>query len=157
MESPRILIVDDEPNVRFILERTLRSEGYQLDTASDGLAAIQKIHAQDYDLILLDLQMSPLGGIPVLQDLRQTCPDVTVIILTAHGTMESAVEALRLGAFDYLFKPAAPEVIRQRVRDGLAQREKALRRQRLQTQIEGLRQALTSATGSPHSIILCSN
>lgn len=142
MEQPRILIVDDEQSVRFVLERTLRNQGYLLDAAANGSEAIEKIRRQRYDLLLLDLQMSPVNGIQVLDFLRKENADAVVIILTAHGTMESAVDALRLGAFDYLFKPATPEDIRQRVQDGLAQRQKNLRRQQLLGQIESLRQAL---------------
>lgn len=154
MESPKILIVDDESNVRFVLEHTLRNEGYLLDTAADGVDALEKIHQQRFDLLLLDLQMSPIGGIQVLQTLRQQDADTVVIILTAHGSMESAVEGLRLGAFDYLFKPADPETIRRRVREGLAQRAQSLRRQQLMTQVDGLRRALVEMESEAEKPVL---
>ncbi|MBN1666773.1 MAG: response regulator transcription factor [Anaerolineales bacterium] len=142
MQTSRILIVDDEANIRHILERTLRRENYCLEMASSGMEALQKIRENVYDLILLDLFMEPLGGIYVLEELRKIEPDTVVIILTAHGSVDSAVQALRLGAFDYLHKPAAPSIIRQRVQDGLQHRQQALRKRQLVSQIENIRQML---------------
>ncbi len=142
VDQAKILIVDDEPNVRFILEQTLRREEYVLDTAADGGEAIEKINRGTYDLILLDLQMKPIDGMQVLNAVRARVPDTVVIILTAHSTIESAVEALRLGAFDYLFKPALPETIRERVHEGLKQRQQAQHRQYLLKQINDLRATL---------------
>lgn len=144
MSTPQILIVDDEPNIRFVLERALRHEGYLLDVAASGAEALRKLaNGPPYDLLLLDLQMEPIGGLQVLQAAKERDPDLVAIILTAHGTMESAVEALRLGAFDYLFKPAMPETIRQRVGEGLRRRQQGLQRRRLLAQIDGLRQTLS--------------
>jgi DNA-binding response OmpR family regulator len=118
MDAPRILIVDDEPGVRFVLKKTLAAEGYDLELASDGGEAIRKLDGADFDVLLVDLKMMPVDGLQVINALRAKRSDAAVIILTAHSTIESAVEALRLGAFDYLFKPAAPEVIRPRPRSG---------------------------------------
>ncbi len=142
MNPPRILIVDDEPNIRFIWEHTLSHEGYILDSAADGAEALQKITQGNYDLLLLDLRMEPIDGLQVLREVRERDPDIVVIILTGYSSVESAVEALRLGAFDYLFKPAKPEAIRRRVGEGLLQRRQSLRRRHLLAQIEILRQAL---------------
>lgn len=142
IQQSRILIVDDEPNVRFILERTLNKEGYLLDTASDGREAIEKINRGTYDLLLLDLQMRPINGMEVLNAIRARDPDTVVIILTAHSTIESAVDALRLGAFDYLFKPAEPETIRVRVQEGLKQRQQVRYHQHLLNQMSTLRAML---------------
>ncbi len=143
MEIPKILIVDDEPDVCFILERSFRSDGYAIESVQDGRLALEKIVQTTYDLILLDLNMKPINGLQVMSHLRQQGQDAVVIILTAHSTLQSAVEALRLGAFDYLFKPATPEMIRQRVREGLQHRQQNLRRQRLLAQVEQLKQALS--------------
>lgn len=142
MKPPHILIVDDEANIRFVLEHTLRHEGYLLTTAAHGVEALKKLSEAAYDLLLLDLHMEPIGGLEVLNSARQQDPDLVVIILTAYSSVESAVEALRLGAFDYLFKPATPAIIRQRVKEGINHRQQALRRRRLLNQIESLRQAL---------------
>ncbi|MGB8213284.1 MAG: response regulator transcription factor [Anaerolineales bacterium] len=162
MDLPRILIVDDEANVRFVLEKTLSHEGYMLDTAENGQAAINKLGQSQYDLVLLDLNMKPVGGIQVLNAIRELNSEIVVIILTAHSTIDSAVEALRLGAFDYLYKPASPEAIRQRVREGIQHRQQTLLRSRLLDQIESLRQNLIDLdketetigqTASPHRFI----
>jgi DNA-binding response OmpR family regulator len=142
MEASRILIVDDEPGVRFVLEKTLAAEGYRLDSASGGEEAIGKLAAGEYDVLLLDLAMMPVDGLQVINALRARGSDAAVIILTAHSTIESAVEALRLGAFDYLFKPASPEVIRERVREAIRYSRQVTRRARLLGQMESLRQSL---------------
>lgn len=137
-----ILIIDDDPAVCFVLERTLRGEGYRIDSITDGAKALETVTQERYDLILLDLNMQPLDGIQILAELRRKDPEALVIILTGHGSLDTAVDALRLGAFDYLFKPAQTETIRQRVREGLQQRQKIIRRQKLLAQIEGLRKTL---------------
>jgi DNA-binding response OmpR family regulator len=142
MEPANILIVDDEPAIRFVLERTLMRDGYHLESAANGEEALTRLERTSYDLLMLDLRMGKVDGLQVLKAAREKDPDVAVIILTGFGTVESAVEALRLGAFDYLFKPAPPETIRQRVRDGLAHRQKSIQRRTLLSQIETLRQAV---------------
>jgi DNA-binding response OmpR family regulator len=143
MSDPaRILIVDDEPNVRFVLERALRREKYILDTAADGRQALARIQGSSYDLVILDLQMQPIPGMQVLETLRRRSPHTAVIILTGHSTVDTAVEALRLGAFDYLFKPVTPDAIRRRVREGLAHRAQEQRRTQVLQQVDELREAL---------------
>lgn len=152
VDRAKILIVDDEANIRFVLERTLAREGYLLDTAPDGYDAIQKIQRESYDLLLLDLQMQPINGIEVLKTIHAHDPDMIVIILTAHSTIESAVNALRLGAFDYLFKPVEPEAIRLRVQEGLRQRQQARYRQHLLKQINTLRATLQNLEVESHQL-----
>ena len=142
MKEPRILIAENSPGVRFVLERTLRSENYLIDLASNGEEAIALIHTNLYDLILLDLHMEPVDGMQVLNVLRKENSNTIVIILTAHGSMESAVEALRLETFDYLLKPATPEMIRKRVREGLARRQELLQHQQMASQIDRIKLAL---------------
>lgn len=140
MESPKILIVDDEANVRFIIERALTKSGYDVDSAADGKEAIEKINKTAYDMLLLDLEMRPVGGMEVLNEVHRLGRDVVVIIITAHSTVESAVKALKLRVFDYLFKPASPDAIRAVVREGLSQRQQAQRNARLISKAETLRQ-----------------
>ena len=142
MDSPRVLIVDDEPNIRLVLKRALSREGCDVDTAENGAEALKKLSEITFDLILLDLFMEPVGGLQVLEAARELDPEIVVIILTAHGSVESAVEALRLGAFDYLFKPSTPEAIRKCVQEGLHQRQQGLQRRHLLAQIDVLRQLL---------------
>ena len=142
MNPPRILIIDDEASIRFVLQHTLHHEGYRLDTVGDGAEALRKLSETSYDLLLLDLHMEPIDGMAVFQAAREQDSDIVVIILTAYSSVESAVEALRLGAFDYLFKPITPDTIRQRVREGLHHRRRVLWRRQMLSQIEDLRLAL---------------
>ncbi|MCE1253406.1 MAG: response regulator transcription factor [Anaerolineae bacterium] len=142
MKQARILIVDNEPNIRFVLEHTLRHENYIIDMACDGEEAIRLIQNCVYDLLLLDLHMEPVDGMQVLTTLRKNNSDAVVIILTAHGSMESAVEALRLETFDYLLKPATPDIIRKRVREGLERRQRLLKHRQIVNRIEVLKDAL---------------
>ncbi len=144
MYSPHILIVDDEANIRFVLKNALKHEGYTVYTAASGAEAMQMLTDTPYDLLLLDLHMKPVDGLTVFHYAREHDPYVVVIILTGYGSMESAVEGLRLGAFDYLLKPAAPNAIRQRVKEGLQYRQKTLRQLQLLNQLKSLRQVLTN-------------
>ncbi len=118
-----LLIVDDEDTARTSLADILRLEGYQVDTASGGELAIQKIMKHNFDLILLDLKMPGVDGLDVLRTIAAQADSQarslsaaqlppTVIMLTAHGSLESAIEALRQGAHDYLLKPSSPEQLR---------------------------------------------
>lgn len=141
--SSSILIADDEENIRFVLQRVLQREGYMVDTAVNGRDALNKLQQRSYDLLLLDLQMEPVSGMELFQTIRELDKNIVVVILTAHGSMDSAIEALRLGAFDYLLKPASPDLIRSRVREGLTEQRKRQRRRRLQQQIEMLQQTLS--------------
>lgn len=152
--SPHILIADDEPSVCLILERTLLREGYKIETAPDGKTALRVLQQKRFDLILLDLNLGDMSGLSLLKAARQQDEDAVVIILTGQGSLQSAVEALRLGAFDYLFKPALPETIRQRVSEGLAQRQQARQRREILNQIEALRLMLAQLTPLPNGRIV---
>jgi DNA-binding response OmpR family regulator len=139
----RILVVDDDSAVRRVLQSTLAYEGHVVESAENGLHAVKMARQHPYDLILLDLCMQPLNGIDTLKALHQECSDTVFVILTAHGTIESAIEALRLGAFDYMIKPSTAEAIRARVGEGLAERQRALARQRMLGHIETIRHTLS--------------
>lgn len=149
MTQPHILIVDDNETVRFILAKSLKREDYIIDSACDGSEALKKLEQTAYDLLLLDLHMAPIDGLEVLHKARALDPHLAIIILTAYSSVESAVDALRQGAFDYLFKPATPDTIRQRVRDGLQHRQQQLHQQNLLTKIDNLRQLLNELEPVP--------
>jgi DNA-binding response OmpR family regulator len=100
-----ILIVDDEPMPRVTIARALNLMGYQAEQAASGAEALSKLVARYYDLMLLDLRMPGMDGVEVLQQAKKLCPDMLVIILTAHATLDSAIKAVRFGAVDYLLKP----------------------------------------------------
>ena len=131
-----LLVVDDEEAMRRSLAEILKLEGYQVQTAPDGETAIAKIKSTDYDLLLLDLKMPGIDGIQVLRFAAQTRPDTQVILLTAHGSLESAIEALRHGANDYLLKPASTEQILNGVQKALLRRAARQQRSSLLGQIE---------------------
>lgn len=103
----RILVVDDEPTPRMAIAEGLNLMGYQADEAASGEEALRKLAAEPYDLMLLDLRMPGLDGVEVMRRVRHTYTDLQVIVLTAYGSLESAIEAVRAGAADYLLKPCS--------------------------------------------------
>ncbi|MDQ3710815.1 MAG: sigma-54 dependent transcriptional regulator, partial [Acidobacteriota bacterium] len=105
MARKAILVVDDEKNQREILEMILSGEGYDVTTASSGEAAMKFVADRRFDLVLTDLKMAGMSGLDLLKELTDFDKSIIVLLLTAHGTVDSAVDALRLGAFDYLQKP----------------------------------------------------
>jgi len=144
MPPGRILIVDDDPAVRQTLARILEREGYVVGAAGNGAQALSLLRQQNYDLLIVDLNMQPVDGLQVLQAARERDPDIVVIILTGYGSLDSAIQALRNGAFDYLLKPARPDTLRQRVAAGWQQRQQALQRRQLLEQIAALKAMLES-------------
>jgi len=125
--SPTILIVDDEPIALKSLSDILRLEGYSVESAETGQKAIAYIRNRYVDLMIVDLRMPGIGGLEVVRITNEISPDTEVILLTAFGTTESAVEALRLRIHDYLLKPASPAQILASVRMGLSRRDDKLR------------------------------
>lgn len=117
-----ILIVDDEPVERQTLSEILRLEGYLVSAVGSGEAAIEFIRTNVVDLMILDLRMGGMSGLEVVKVVNQIAPEIEIILLTAHGSMESAVEALRQRVHDYLLKPASPAQILESVSRGLERR-----------------------------------
>lgn len=105
MMIAKILVIDDEKLIRWTLEDTLRKEGYKVFPAESGEAGLKLVDEERPNLILLDLRLPGMDGMQVLERVKEIEPDALVIILTAHGTVESAVEAMKRGAYDYLSKP----------------------------------------------------
>lgn len=114
-EQSSVLIVDDEKNIRLTLSHSLKPMGFDTETAITGEEALEKIENKEFKLVLLDIKLPGIDGIEVLRKIRQSRPDIAVIIITAHGTIESAVEAMKLGAIDFLQKPFTPGEIRDLV------------------------------------------
>jgi DNA-binding response OmpR family regulator len=141
--SAKILIVDDEANIRSSLSEMLAQDGYQVWAVASGEEALERMMRQVFDLVLLDLKLQGIGGIDVLAAIRQQFPDTIVIVLTAHASLETAVEALRQGAHDYLFKPCKPAELRESISRGLRNRQQ-LRHVELLEQIEKLANNLES-------------
>jgi len=111
MQKERILVVDDEKNIRLTLTQALEDMA-EIDTAMNGEEALSKIAANDYRLMLLDLKMPGMDGMDVLRRISRERPDIRIVIVTAHGNVESAVEAMKLGAVDFIRKPFSPSEIR---------------------------------------------
>ncbi|MYE87729.1 sigma-54-dependent Fis family transcriptional regulator [Candidatus Poribacteria bacterium] len=118
-EQEKILIVDDEPDTILILQDRLEMDGYEVVTATDGSDALELIDQDLPDLVLLDIQMPRLDGIETLIHLHEKYPGILVLMLTAHGTIQRAVEATKQGAYDFLEKPFQPEHITQKVDQAL--------------------------------------
>ena len=143
----KILIVDDEATARKSLADILRLEDYNVTVAENGQAALERLEADQFDLMLLDIKMPGMSGVEVLKKSVSISPDVKVILLTAHGSLESAIEAIRQGAHDYLLKPASPNEILASVSRGMNEHSDAARRKRLIEQLESSLQQLKDAEG----------
>lgn len=118
----RLLVVDDEPITRQSLTDILRLEGYDVSSVPNGDEAIKYIQKNPVDLIVLDLRMPGMGGMDVMRAVSRISPETEIILLTAHGSMDSAVDALRYRVHDYLIKPASPSQILASIERGLARR-----------------------------------
>jgi DNA-binding NtrC family response regulator len=133
--TKRILVADDELNMRRVLEAILKREGYEVVTAANGFDALAEMN-RDVHTVITDLKMPGLDGMGLLRRLQETYPEVPVVMITAHGSVESAVEAVKLGAFDYLEKPFEQEQIRQIVAKAMKTHELARRDARPETPSE---------------------
>lgn len=127
----RVLIVDDDPAILEVLEMRLGTMGFDVTATADGTGAIQATGTTRFDLALIDLRMEPMDGIRLMEALHARQPRLPVLIMTAHGTIETAVEAVQRGAFDYLTKPFVRDELRAKIRRALAARRWARDRERL--------------------------
>ncbi|MDH5605958.1 MAG: response regulator transcription factor [Anaerolineae bacterium] len=143
----RVLIVDDEEASRKSLGEILKLEGYQVKAVGEGAAAVEMLEGDEFDLMLLDLKMPGMGGLEVLNRSVALAPDTVVIMLTAHGSLESSIEALRMGAHDYILKPASPNDIIASVSRGISKRSDSERKKQLLSQMEASIQELKDAEG----------
>ncbi len=132
MSQPaRILVVDDEPNIRLTLGALLKRAGHTVMEAEDGAAAVALLDLHPFDLLLVDLKMPGMGGMEVVAAARARQPDIAIIVLTGHGSLDTAIEGLHQGIFDYLLKTTAPAQVIERVQAGLEARAQALRQRQL--------------------------
>lgn len=123
MEKKKILVVDDEKNIRLTLTQALEPLDIPVQTAGDGGEALERLQESPFSLVLLDLKLPGLDGMEVLRRIKESWPQVPVVMMTAHGTIEYAVEAMKLGAVDFLRKPFSPAEIREIVQKVLARQE----------------------------------
>jgi two-component system response regulator PilR (NtrC family) len=119
----RILVVDDELSMREFISILLEREGYEVVTAADAATALERLAASTIDLVISDVQMPGLNGLELLARIRESSPETAVLLITAYSTAEQAVEAMKLGAYDYLAKPFKVEEIKVLVRNALEKRD----------------------------------
>jgi len=148
-EPATLLVADDDPGLRESLERTLTRAGYRVVLASDGRAGLEQLQGGGIDLVLTDLKMPGLTGSELLRAARAIAPDVDVILLTAFGTVEQAVAAMKNGAYDFITKPFRGEQLLKLVAKALERRALILHNRSLQQQLDDLRRKGQAIGGSP--------
>ncbi|MDR1863110.1 MAG: sigma-54 dependent transcriptional regulator [Treponema sp.] len=136
----KLLVVDDEKNIREGLAAALEMEGYEVETAADGSEGWKAFQAGDVDLVITDLRMPGISGEDLLKKIEAQAPGIPVIVLTGHGTVENAVEAMRNGAWDFLTKPVNLDHLSQLIKRALANRELVLKHRRLEEELEQKKQ-----------------
>src|SRR6201993_849500 len=132
-----ILIVDDEPGVRTALTGVLRDEGYAVEAVSSGEACLERLTRGPVDLIVLDVWLPGMDGLATLQRLRERQVDAQVVLISGHGNIESAVRAIKLGAFDFVEKPLSLEKTVLVIRNALRQRKLEAENQALRAKVAG--------------------
>src|SRR5581483_4291830 len=144
-QKGKILVVDDEPDIRDSLQFLLCGEGYAVDLAQNGSEGIQKMSSRSYDLVLLDLMMPDRSGMDVLEEVRERDRDTPIFMITAYGSVEAAVNALKLGANDYFSKPWDNEKL-------LIEIDRMIARRRLEHENKHLKRALKQRYSFPNII-----
>lgn len=135
-EKSRILVVDDEPGMREFLEIMLEKEGYNVETTADGRRAVEKIESKPFDLAIVDIQMPVMNGIEVLKRINEKKTDTTAIMITAFASHETAIEAMKLGAYDYITKPFKIDEIKLVIKKALEKRRLERENSRLRKELE---------------------
>jgi len=154
--AERILVVDDEPGMREGCRKILSSEGYGVDTAEDGPTALDILRqGRDFAGALVDLKMPGMDGLELIRRIRQRDEDIVLFVITAYATIETAVEATKLGAYDYIPKPFTPDELLVPVRNGLERRSLRLEARRLQEERERRMLELAFERSKSHTIINC--
>ncbi len=133
----KILIIEDEASIRRVLTRIIQEEDedYQVDEAEDGLLGIEMIEKNDYDLVLCDIKMPKLDGVEVLQKTQKIKPEIPFVMISGHGELETAVETMRLGAFDYISKPPDLNRLLNAVRNALDKKKLVVENKQLKKKV----------------------
>jgi len=137
-KKARILIVDDEAVVRDSLGDWFRDEGYEVETADSAKAALEKLALANWDLFLLDIRMPGIDGLELQRKLKDAQPEATVIIMTAYASVESAVEAMKQGAYDYIIKPFNPDDLEHTIQKAFERKQLVSENKQLRTKIDEL-------------------
>src|SRR5258708_4689107 len=130
-DRPRILVVDDEKVIRDMLADFLTMEGYVVRTAEDGHSALGELSKGHYDLVISDLKMPRMGGIALLDEIGKTAPDALTVIMTGFGTVETAIDAMKRGAYDYVLKPFKLDEVVHVIQRGIEKQRMAAENLRL--------------------------
>lgn len=120
MSRPKILVLDDEEIVRVSCKKCLTPEGYDVDVAANGVEGLAMTENSRYDVILTDLKMPDMDGMEFLVKVKERHPDTKVIMITGYSTVEHAVKAMRMGAFNYIEKPFTPDALIDAVKEAMA-------------------------------------
>jgi two-component system phosphate regulon sensor histidine kinase PhoR len=155
IKGAKILIVDDEQPIRMACVKILSEEGALVQAAEDGLAGLEKARASDFDLTLVDLKMPQMDGMELLAHLTQLAPDMIKIVITGYATLETAIEAVQKGAYDYIPKPFTPGELRTRVKRGLERRCLLLEARNLREERERNLLELANEKSRTQTIIQC--
>ncbi len=147
--TAKILVVDDEAAARLSLAELLALEGYEVVSAASGEEAVELLPEGPFDLAIIDLKMPGMDGLELVKTFRARSADTIIIMLTAHGTLETAVEAMRQGAHDYLLKPANVNEIIASVKAGLDKRRREIRRRELLSLMKHTLAAITEESQAP--------
>ena len=133
----KILVIEDEAAIRRVLVKILNeeNEAYEIEEAPDGAAGMQKIRQSDYDLVLCDIKMPKMDGVEVLQEARKEKPEIPFIMISGHGDLDTAVQTMRLGAFDYISKPPDLNRLLTTVRNALDRKELVVANKRLKKKV----------------------
>ena len=150
-----ILVVDDEMGIREGCKRVLSENGYAVDSAEDGQVGLQRVSEKNYDLILVDLMMPGMGGMALIKKIHHMDPEIITVVITGNATIESAVEATKLGAYDYLPKPFSPEALSAVVKRGLEKRILSMEAKKLFAERDARLMELVNERSRLRTIIGC--
>ncbi len=134
--QPNILVVDDEESIRDSCRQALERKGNRVEVAEDGSKALSLLEKESFDLVILDLKLPGLNGMEVLKKIKEEDPDIIVVVITGYATVESAVEAMKIGAYDFIPKPFTPDSLRMIVSRGLEKRKLWLENVLLRAQLK---------------------
>jgi DNA-binding NtrC family response regulator len=119
-KKKNVLVIDDEEIVRISCQRALGPEGFNVDVASDGIEGLELLRQKAYDVVLTDLKMPNMDGMEVLEQINELMPGAKVIVITGYSTIETAVKAIKMGAYNYVEKPFTPDGLLEAVKEALA-------------------------------------
>ena len=149
VDVAQILVIDDEPDMRETCRKILARQGYGVSLAEDGGAGLQKLQEQSFDLVILDLRLPDMDGLDVLRQAKKINPDIIAIMITAHGTVDTAIEAVREGAFDYLLKPFSMAQLEITAERGLNHRRLLEENRELQGELRSIKPFTDIVASSP--------